>query len=524
MAQKDLRTYRRRGVTRESGYHTCEETTGSECHIMHTERYLCDTESVTFEFSRSNLELVELFEKGISIIAFGGYIFSQEKATVSLNMSYCYEGQGYAFGEDWEITIEGSNWSNIGTHVEQVINRDSRIIDIVVKMTISSEPGNMLDFISFDFDVISKDEFLNTSCAESFYQKTDMHIPHLYYLRSDLPIDWYLVSGQEFFEGKRVVLKSCNRCGRYLPINIDDELKTLSFSLHCKKRAPCVHPAFRAYEIQNRSELKPADYSGLRLEGNKAVSYYGHQLECKACKKFFVNAPLNPQRNAQQFKEDGLRRRAIEVLVNTLLDRNLVHFEFERKTKKEFSEYIWEKFDKRCFKCGPDSEPIALGDMALDHTIPLAYLYRLDETATCLCSSHNSQKSDHFPVDYYSEDELMRLSDTTGLSLEQLHKKEVNQTVLDLLVKNVVWFYDEFLMDPDYQKIRDGIRTSDKINDSLKRIIAGKVDLAEQYKKQVGGYPTSVTIKDATSYRYDIETFEHLKVAEPTVEYGKKKK
>ena len=28
---QDLRTYRRRVVTRESGYHTCEETTGGEC-------------------------------------------------------------------------------------------------------------------------------------------------------------------------------------------------------------------------------------------------------------------------------------------------------------------------------------------------------------------------------------------------------------------------------------------------------------------------------------------------------------
>lgn len=190
-----------------------------------------------------------------------------------------------------------------------------------------------------------------------------------------------------------------------------------------------------------------------------------------------------------------MRRRAIEVLVNTLLERNLVHFEFERRTKKEFSRYIWEKFDKRCFKCGPDSDPIALGEMALDHTLPLAYLYRLDESATCLCSSHNSQKSDHFPVDFYSEDELKRLSDITGLSLELLHTRRVNQQVLDLLVEHVVWFYDEFLMEPDYQKVRDGIRTSDKINDSLKRIIAGKVDLAEEYHRRTGHYPDSVTIK-----------------------------
>ena len=180
--------------------------------------------------------------------------------------------------------------------------------------------------------------------------------------------------------------------------------------------------------------------------------------------------------------------------MNILLERNLVHFEFEQRTKKAFSRYIWEKFNKRCFKCGRDSDPIELEDMALDHTLPLAYLYRLDETATCLCSSHNSQKSDHFPVDYYTEDELVELSKITGLSLEKLHSRCVNREVLDLLIKNVVWFYDEFLMQKDYQKVRDGILTADKINDSLKRVIGGKVDLAAEYHKRTGRYPASVTI------------------------------
>lgn len=495
MTQKDLRTYHRREATRESGYHACDDTTGGECRIIRAERYVCDSDSVTFVFQRSNVDMAELFEKDVSIIAFGGYIYSAEKATVALEMSYSYEGQGYAFGEGWKSTMEADSWSNIGCHAEQLINIDSQLMDVVVTMTITSRRGNTLDFVSFDFDIVSKEEFFDTSCATSFYQKTSLHIPYLYYLRTDLPVDWYLTSSQEFIEGKRVVLKSCNRCGRYLPINIDDELKTLSFSLHCKKRAPCVHSTFRAYRIINMAQLKPDDLRGLNIKDGKVVSYYGHQLECKACKKFFVNAPLNPQRNAQQFKEDALRRRAIEVLVNLLLRKNLIHFEFERRTKKAFAQYIWEKFNRRCFKCGPDSDPIALGDMALDHTMPLVYLYRLDETATCLCSSHNSQKSDHFPVDYYSEEELIRLSAITGLSLEQLHKKEVNQQVLDLLISNVVWFYDEFLMKADYQKVRDGIRTADKINDSLKRIIAGRVDLAEEYRKVTGHYPRSVTVQ-----------------------------
>ena len=495
MAQNDLRTYRRRGATRESGYHTCDETTGGECLILHAKRHICKTDTVVFRFSRSSVDIVELFKKGITILAFGGFIYSATNATISLELSYCYEGENYVWRNQRKQTLEANNWSNIGIHAEQPINKESQITDAAVQMTISGQTGTSLDFIAFDFDIVSKDEFQDTSCAKSFYQKTSMHIPYLYYLRSDLPADHYLVSGQEFMDGRRVVVKSCNRCGRYLPINMDDELKTLGFSLHCKKNAPCKHSTFRAYKIQNQKDLRPQDLEHLAVEDGKVISYYGHQLECKACKKFFVNAPLNPQRNAQQFKEDGLRRRAIEVLVNTLLHRNLVHFEFERQTKREFSRYIWEKFNKRCFKCGPQSAPIDLSEMALDHTMPLAYLYRLDETATCLCSNHNSQKSDHFPVDYYSEEELVRLSQITGLSLDQLHKKEVNQQVLNLLIENVIWFYDVFLMDPAYQEVRGGIRTADKINDSLKRIIAGKVDLAEIYRGKTGHYPLSVTIR-----------------------------
>jgi hypothetical protein len=137
---------------------------------------------------------------------------------------------------------------------------------------------------------------------------------------------------------------------------------------------------------------------------------------------------------------------------------------------------------------------LPLDEMHLDHTMPLAYLYRLDESATCLCGTHNSQKRDRFPVDFYDEDELRRLSKITGLSIEQLTYKGVNHEVLRLLVDNVVWFYDEFLMQPEYQKVRDGIRTSDKINDSLKRVIGDEVDLATEYRKITGRYPKSVTI------------------------------
>jgi len=212
---------------------------------------------------------------------------------------------------------------------------------------------------------------------------------------------------------------------------------------------------------------------------------------CKVCKKFFVNAPLNPQRNSQQFREDSLRRRATEVLVNTLLERDLIHHEFRKMNKREFSEHIWRKFNGRCFKCG---KRLNLDEMHLDHTLPLAYLYRLDETATCLCYVHNSQKRDHFPVEFYEENELIELSKITGLDYEILCSRTVNKKVINLLIENIVWFFDEFLANPDYQKIRDGRLTSDKIYASLVRVMEQDINLVAEYHRIKKQYPRTITL------------------------------
>ena len=491
MEQKDLRTYKRRGVTRTSGYHTCTETTGGECIVVSTEKYHMKQAKEQFTFKRENIELMELFEENIGILAFGGYIYTNKPLKIKIMMDYTIEGSSFFFEKELLSPINADNWNNIGVHKEISLDNGDKVDEFVVQMTIEASEPATLEFISFDMDTIKKPEFADSKFGVSFRQKTSMCIPYLYYLQTTLSFSTYLQETIELESGQLMVLKSCNRCGRYSPINIFDEMSTLAYSLHCKKRAPCVHSTFRAYTVQNIDELSKTERSLFKMEKDKIVAYYGHQLECKACKKFFVNAPLNPKRSPQQFKEDGLRRRAIEVLVNKLLETNLIHFEYEKKTKKEFSEHIWKKFKCRCFKCG---KKIPLDEMHLDHTMPLAYLYRLDESATCLCSQHNSQKSDHFPVDYYTTEELQRLSSITGLPLSVLESKGVNQEVLNLLVDHVVWFYDDFLSDKDYQKVRDGILTANKINDSLKRVIAGKVDLAEEYKKQTGQYPTSVSI------------------------------
>lgn len=491
--KNNFRTYHRRSVTRSSGYHVCDETSGGECIIKKSSKIILTSDNINLAFKPKNLKLVELFENGISIFAFGGYIKSDNPIAITFNLSYNIADTVVSYDKIYDEPFDVNDWNNIGFHKEINTAFCREISNASVTMNIKGKIGTKIQFISFNYGILDKEEFISETLKKSFYQKTTMHIPYLYYFDADTNfIELLKNTNCKIQDGESVVLKSCNRCGRFLPINEQNELKTLSFSLHCRKTAPCRHSTFSSYTILNYEEIDKNNLKSYNIIDKKLISHYGHQLECKACKKFFVNAPLNPQRNAQQFKEDGLRRRALETLINTLLDKNMIHFEFENKTKKEFSKYIWEKFDKKCFKC---KQPLLIDEMHLDHTMPLAYLYRLDESATCLCSKHNSQKRDHFPVEYYTSKELEKLSKITGLSIDTLKIKEANQDVIKLLIENIIWFFDEFLATKDYQKIRDGRLTADKILASLQRVIPNNIDLINEYVKRTGNFPTTITQK-----------------------------
>jgi hypothetical protein len=272
-----------------------------------------------------------------------------------------------------------------------------------------------------------------------------------------------------------IVLKSCNRCARFLPINVANERQHLSFSNHCVKRHPCVHSTFGRLRDIETGEV-------LQLE-------YGFQLECRFCKKFVVNAPLNPKRNLAQMKEDGARRRAIEVLLTELYEGSPSLLHRRHFDGRELADVVWENFGGKCFKCG--TRLARDRAMHLDHTRPLALLWPLDATATCLCPTHNSAKRDRAPSEFYDEDEIERLATITGIPIDQLRDPSPNLEAIDLLAERLDWFFDDFLQGEALQAERDGKLPAELLVKALQRAIAlapgRQLDLTGEYERRRGG-------------------------------------
>jgi hypothetical protein len=269
-------------------------------------------------------------------------------------------------------------------------------------------------------------------------------------------------------------LKSCNRCGRFLPVNVQpNERVTLSFSNHCVSRAPCRHSSF--------GRIQDAEDPGIIIELD-----HGYQLECRFCKKFFVNAPLNPQRSAGQMKEDGARRRGFELLLEHL-NQGSPQLAFKNQFGQDLASYVYKSFGGRCFKCGKEFQ--SQRAMHLDHTRPLALLWPLDQHATALCSVHNSEKRDRAPSDYYSKDELQKLAKITGLKISELANPSPNVKAIKLLIKRLDWFFEDFLMSGELGKVREGKATAELMLKALQKAIDKSpsgplVDLMEEGRRR----------------------------------------
>lgn len=454
----------RRPMTRTAGFSSHSETTGGE---WNTEN------STTINLPKgSELSIDFAIPEHIPgrWIAFGGWLQANDAAKFSIKC----DAEKYTLTEpstpNWSKF--GSMWQGNGTATTATIHiyakEDTKIHYYKLECGVSISPG-----------AHSNGEFIE--CDQASYL-TNMHMlsPEAHFWITSGKVT-FMLSGSDVnpklfdAEGVLVYVKSCNRCGRFLPININNERLTLSFSNHCIANHPCKHSTF--------GRLKNV------LTGEQKHLEYGFQLECRYCKKYCVNWAHNKQRSPSQMKEDGARRRFFEVLIAELFQQSK-QLKFKQDTGIELADYVWEKFSRKCFAC--DTPLSSSKEMHLDHTRPLVLLWPLDDTATALCGSCNSSKSDKNPAEFYEKPgQLKKLSQITGIPLSELETPGPNMKVISELLLRLDWFFNEFLTRAELARELDGKVASELVVKSIQKAISRSnltlnIDLEAEYKKRRG--------------------------------------
>ena len=461
LAGKTAYSGRRRPGTRKSGVVSHPGSTGGEWNTAISKQIALPAGTVlTIEFS------IPENREG-AWIAFGGWFLTDDCVEISVKSPFPKFTLTRPTRPDWSKF--GSMWQGDGREVRALLivkSKKSTVINLWgFGCGVARNPGapTGTDFVECDSPSYLKKLYDISPEANFYIEEGDCLFS----------VNGEDVDLEDKEDGEAIVLKSCNRCGRYLPINIKNEQAILSFSNHCVATIPCKHSTFG----------KPRHVD----TGVQRQFVYGFQLECRFCKKYCVNWLLNHQRSAAQMKEDAARRRYFEFLIAELFQMSK-QLAFKNKTGMELSDYIWEKFDKKCFNC---SEPLPTAKaMNLDHTRPLALLWPLDETATALCGPCNSSKSDIYPKIFYELPEKLRqLSQKTGIPLKELDDPTPNMEVISVLLKRLDWFFDDFLTRPEMIKERDGKIAAELVVKALQKTLNAcpkgtPIDLIAEYERR----------------------------------------
>ena len=443
---------RRRDMTRTSGFKVHGETTGGEFRRRVEKTYtLKSGENIKVIFRLSG-------HKAGDLLAYGMWFWHTPGIVRSI------------IGGSTKRTLTeyaGSSWNKVGS---MWIAESASPVEIT--FTLTATKTAQVAFYHPTGGVIQHQHIDNArkELLPNMYQ----FAPEGIFLARDIEpkINIEIPKGASAGEPHVLILKSCNRCGRYLPINVPEERDQLSFSNHCvaPHRRPCRHATFgRLRNVEDQADILQLDY--------------GYQLECRFCKKFEVNAAHNPQRNSAQMKEDAARRRAFELLLAELYG-GTPQLRYRHETGSELADVIYERFGRACFNCG--TKLPSANAMHLDHTRPLALLWPLDDTATALCGPCNSEKRDRAPADFYSPDKLAALSKITGIPPEELRGARPNEQALKLLLSKLAWFFGDFLARDEMTKERDGKITGELVIKALQKVLSRsplhqKVDLQGEY-------------------------------------------
>jgi hypothetical protein len=319
-------------------------------------------------------------------VAFGGYVSPSDAIDLQVELE-SDDGASHS-----STALLPPEWTRVGAVIEAPDATHARV-------SLSWPAEATLDVWGLAIDPVDLPGGV-AEIVKSVGTLRQMHlVPETFYLPHEsavaLDIDEAASGGLIVSPGREISLKKCSYCGRQLPLDMA-RLGLLAFHKHNAKRTR-------------------------------------HQNECRACKAWRINSHFNPLRTNDQHHESSTITRERKLL---LREPEILQA-LKDRSGAGLKSQIWEHFERRCFKCDAELE---LSEVQLDHTRPLAYLWPIDEHATCLCAVCNNAKKEKFPVEFYNDAELVQLSRLTGLSLEELKTKSLNETELNRILADLPGF------------------------------------------------------------------------------------
>lgn len=330
------------------------------------------------------------FTKG-DIFSFGGYIFPKTNTRIHISLQFDNRTV-YSYSQSINVL-----WNRIGfcfpcstqyntAKVILTFECDQIYTWGITSGTIDLEHYEVLDGLS--------DEEICSALNLPHLMPEALYLPHdsIIIMPNETLSSKYISSTKETF----IPLKKCSYCQRHLPTG--DTIASSAFHRHKAKVT-------------------------------------GFQNECRSCKKWRINDYFNPDRSSDKLNESSIITRERKILLRE--PEQIIELK-DRETGEGLKSQVWKRFGKKCFNCG---EPLLLKEVQLDHTRPLAYLWPIDQYATCLCSTCNNNKHDSFPIDYYqSKEKLHELSSITGLDYDKLILKDVCEEQLQRILNDIVYF------------------------------------------------------------------------------------
>jgi hypothetical protein len=173
----------------------------------------------------------------------------------------------------------------------------------------------------------------------------------------------------------------------------------------------------------------------------------GLQGECRVCKQVY-NDIKNESRLPEQHREAADYRRM------------MVEFAREESTRLDLAE-LYSKFKGACYKCGRSlaKTPGGPDGYYVDHTLPAKYLWPLVTGPTLLCRICNGNKAEKWPSQFYTAQELKRLSVLTDIAYEALQgNPRYNPAALTYLEAHADAVIERWIAYPDrLQQLRQRI-------------------------------------------------------------------